>query len=144
MGSQRVRHDWVTKHKHMDLTYSEWLVFWSPGQISSVQFSRSVVSYSLRPHESQQARLPCPSPTPRVYPNPCLLSWWCHPTISSSVVPFSSCPKSFPASGSFQMSHKKKTKPGLEIKQIGGCQRQGVGSGKKMGEVGQRAKTSSY
>ena len=68
-----------------------------------VQFSRSVVSDSLRPHESQHARPPCPSPTPGVHPNPCPLSWWCHPTISSSVVPFSSCPQSFPASGSFQM-----------------------------------------
>ena len=55
-------------------------------------------------HELQHARLPCPSPTPRVHPNPCPLSWWCHPTISSSVVPFSSCSQSFPASGSFQMS----------------------------------------
>ena len=69
----------------------------------SVQFSCSVVSNSLQPHESQHARPPCPSPTPRVHPNPCALSWWCHPTISSSVVPFS-CPQSFPASGSFQMS----------------------------------------
>ena len=69
-----------------------------------VQFSRSVVSDSLWPHELQHARPPCPSPTPRVYPNPCSLSQWCHPTISSSVVPFSSCPQSFPASGSFQMS----------------------------------------
>ena len=68
------------------------------------QFSRSVVSYSLRPHELQHARPPCPSPTPGVHPNPRPLSWWCHPTISSSVVPFSSCPQSFPASGSFQMS----------------------------------------
>ena len=72
--------------------------------ISSVQFSRSVVSNALRPHELQHARPPCPSPTPGVHPNPCPLSWWCHPTISSSVVPFSSCPQSFPASGSFQMS----------------------------------------
>ena len=70
----------------------------------SVQFSHSVVSYSLQPHESQHARPPCPSPTPRVYSNSCPLSWWCHPTVSSSVVPFSSCPQSFPASGSFQMS----------------------------------------
>ena len=62
------------------------------------------MSNSLRLHEPQQARPPCPSPTPRVHPNPCPLSWWCHPTISSSVVPFSSCPQSFPASGSFQMS----------------------------------------
>ena len=72
--------------------------------MSSVQFSRSVVSDSLWPHEPQHARPPCPSPTPGVHPNPCPLSWWCHPTISSSVVPFSSCPQSFPASGSFQMS----------------------------------------
>ena len=72
--------------------------------ISSVQFSHSVVSDSLRPHEPQHARPPCPSPTPRVHPNPCPLSQWCHPTISSSVVPFSSCPQSFPESGSFQMS----------------------------------------
>ena len=70
----------------------------------SVQFSHSVVSDSLWPHEPQHARPPCPSPTPRVYPNPCPLSRWYHPTISSSVVPFSSCPQSFPASGSFQMS----------------------------------------
>ena len=70
----------------------------------SVHFSHSVVSDSLWPHELQHARPPCPSPTPRVYSNPCPLSWWCHPTISSSVVPFSSRPQSFPASGSFQMS----------------------------------------
>ena len=68
------------------------------------QFSRSVVSDSLQPCEPQHARPPCPLPAVRVYPNPCPLSWWCHPTISSSVVPFSSCPQSFPASGSFQMS----------------------------------------
>ena len=72
--------------------------------VSSVQFSRSVMSDSLRPHGLQHARPPCPSPTPRVYSNSCPLSWWCHPTISSSVVPFSSCPQSFPASGSFLMS----------------------------------------
>ena len=71
---------------------------------SSVQFGHSVVPYSLWPHELQHARLPCPSPTPRVYPNSCPLSQWCHPTISSSVVPFSSCLQSFPSSGSFQMS----------------------------------------
>ena len=70
----------------------------------SVQFSHSVVSDSLWPHESQHTRPPCPSPTPRVHPNPCSLSGWCHPTISSSVVPFSSCPQSFPTSGSFSMS----------------------------------------
>ena len=61
------------------------------------------MSDSLWPHESQHSRLPCPSQTPGVYPNPCPLSQWCHPTISSSVIPISSCPQSFPASGSFQM-----------------------------------------
>ena len=70
----------------------------------SVQFSHSVVSDSLQPHESQHARPPCPSPTPGAYSNSCPSSRWCHPTTSSSVVPFSSCPQSFPASGSFQMS----------------------------------------
>ena len=68
------------------------------------QFSHSVMSDSLRPHGLQHARPPCPSPTPGVHPNPCPLSQWCHPTISSSVVLFPSCPQSFPASGSFQMS----------------------------------------
>ena len=72
--------------------------------LSSVQFIRSVVSNSLQPHGLQHARLPCPSPTPGVYSNSCPLSQWCHPTISSSVVPFSSCLPSFPASESFQMS----------------------------------------
>ena len=71
---------------------------------SSVQFSHSVVSNSLQPHESQCARPPSPSPTPGVYPNPCPSSRWCHPAISSSVIPFSSCPRSLPASGSFPMS----------------------------------------
>ena len=71
---------------------------------SSVQFSHSVLSDSLRPHEPQHTRPPCPSLTPGVHPNPCQLSWWCHPEVLSSVVPFSSCPQSFPASGSFQMS----------------------------------------
>ena len=72
---------------------------------SSVQFSCSVVSNSLRPHELQHDRPPCPSPTPGVYSNSCTLSRWCHPTSSSSVIPFSSHLQSFPASGSFQMSH---------------------------------------
>ena len=72
---------------------------------SSVQFSPSVMSDSLQPHKLQLARPPCPSPTPGVHPNPCPSSGqWCHPTISSSVIPFSFCPQSFPASGSFQMS----------------------------------------
>ena len=73
-------------------------------QFSSVQFSRSFMSDSLRPHESQHSRPPCPSPAPGVYPNSCPSSRWCHPAISSSVVPFSSCPQSLPTSGSFPMS----------------------------------------
>ena len=77
-------------------------VIWKPAY-GSVQFSCSVVSDSLQPQEPQHARPPCPSPTPGVYPNPCPLSWWCYPTISSSIVLFS-CPQSFPASGSFPMS----------------------------------------
>ena len=71
---------------------------------NSVQFSRSVVSDSLPPHELQHTRPPCPSPTPGVYPISCPLSQWCHSTISSSVVPFSSRLQTFPASGSFQIS----------------------------------------
>ena len=73
-------------------------------QFSSVQFSHSVVSDSLRPHESQHAGPPCLSPTPRVHSDSCPSSQWCHPAISSSVVPFSSCPQSLPASESFPMS----------------------------------------
>ena len=72
--------------------------------LSSVQFSHSVVSDSLQPHESQLARTPCPSPTPRVHSDSRLSSQWCHPAISSSDVPFSSCPQSLPASGPFPMS----------------------------------------
>ena len=71
---------------------------------SSDQISRSVVSNSLQPHESQNARPPCPSPTPGVHSDSRLSSQWCHPAISSSVVPFSSCPQSLPASESFPMS----------------------------------------
>ena len=90
-------------------TYIAWFSYYkltrSIFKISKlVQFSRSVVSDSLQPPESQHTRPPCPSPTPRVYPNSCPLSWWCHLTISSSVVPFSFCLQSFPTSGSFQMS----------------------------------------
>ena len=72
--------------------------------IKQVQFSHSVMCDSLQPHGLQHARLPCPSPTPRAYSNSCPLSQWYHPTISSAVVPFSSCLQSFPASGSFPMS----------------------------------------
>ena len=74
------------------------------GIFSSVQFSHSVMSDSSWPHGPQHTRPPCPSPTPRVYSNSSPLSWWCHPTISSSAFPFSSCLQSFPASRSFQMS----------------------------------------
>ena len=90
MGSQRVGHDWVTNTFTFHFS-----------SVYSVQFSRSVASDSLRLHEPQHARPPCPSPTPGVHPNPCPLNRWCHPTISSSVIPFSSNPQSFPASGSF-------------------------------------------
>ena len=72
--------------------------------ISSVQFSRSVVSDTLQPHELQHTRPPCPSPTPGVHPNSCLSSRWCHPAISSSVIFFSSCPQPLPALESFPMS----------------------------------------
>ena len=90
---------WKNNHELSDLKQCK-----LSADISSVQFSRSVVSDSLWPHGLQHSRPPCPSPTPRAYPNSCPSSWWCHPTISSSVVPFSSCPQSFPASGSFQLS----------------------------------------
>ena len=83
---------------HFSLFICSW------GKLYSVQFSRSVMSNSLRLHEPQHTRPPCPSPTPRVYPISCPLSQWCHPTISSFVISFSSCLKSFSASGSLQMS----------------------------------------
>ena len=73
-------------------------------RFSSVQFSCSIVAESLQPHGLQHTRLPCPSPTPGTYSNSCPLSSWCHPTITSSVVPFSSCLQSFPAVGSFPVS----------------------------------------
>ena len=79
-------------------------IYWGTFIVSSVQFSCSVVSGSLRPHELQHARPPCPSPTPRVHPNSCPSSRWCHPAISNSVVHFSSCSQSLPASESFPMS----------------------------------------
>ena len=101
----------VYLHMIFSITYTtifmihSWLILWlQDPQIWKVQFSCSVVSHSLKPHEPQHARPPCPSQTPRVHPNPYPLSRWCHPTVSSSVFSFSSCPQSFPASGSFQMS----------------------------------------
>ena len=90
----------MKKDLGMVMLFAQFRLFW----IISVQFSHSVVSDSLRPHGLQHVRSPCPSPTPGVYSNSSPLSRWCHPTISSSVVPFSSCPQSFPASGSFLMS----------------------------------------
>ena len=80
-------------------------IFYIYIHVMSVQFRHSVMSDSLRPHGLQHARFPCPSPTPRACSNSCASSWWWHATISSSIVPFSSCLQSFPASGSFQMSH---------------------------------------
>ena len=100
--------DWVTKHSAKLILPScipfHVLKWMDLSSINSVQFSRSVVSNSLWSHEPQQARPPCPSPTPGVYSNSCPLSQWCHPTISSSVIPFSSHLQSFPASGAFPMS----------------------------------------
>ena len=133
MGSHRVGHDWrdtasavildqaSSWEPHLNLKKYifnfNWRIIalqycvgfcqttvWISHRFSSVQFSSSVVSDSLQPHESQRARPPCPSPTPRDYSNSYPLSRWCHPAISSSVVPFSSCPQSLPASGSFPMS----------------------------------------
>ena len=87
---------WVTHHSiHYNVPFMP---------LSSVHFSSSVMSDSLQPHERQHVRLPCPLPTPGVYPNPCPLSQWCHPAILSSVVPFSSCSQTLPASGYFPMS----------------------------------------
>ena len=79
---------------------------WYMAETNTIQFSHSVLSDSLRPHELQHARPLCPSPTPRVYPNSCPLSWWCYPNISSSVVPFSSHLQFFPPLGSFQTSQR--------------------------------------
>ena len=88
-------------HRTFENSYTKKMHFHS---FSSVQFSHSVVSDSLRPHESQHVRPPCPSPTPRVHSNSCPSNWWCDPAISSSVIPFSSCLQSLPATGSFPMS----------------------------------------
>ena len=101
---------WTVAHQappSMDFSRQEYwsgLPFPSPLKPLSVQFSHSVVSDCLRPHESQHSRPPCPSPTPRVHSDSRPSSQWCHPAISSSVVPFSSCPQSLPASESFPVS----------------------------------------
>ena len=114
LWSQQKISMYIEKLKSNKLTYR--CRNWVPGKlsdplkvtkliwVSSVQFSRSVVFNYLRPHESQHARPPCPSTTPRVHSNSHPSSRWCHPAISSSVVPFSSCPQSLPASESFPMS----------------------------------------
>ena len=99
-------HFWRVKTSYL-LNVPQFVLIWCflVVQFSSVQSSCSAMSDSLWPHELQHARPPCPSPTPGVHPNSCASSWWCHPAISSSVAPFSSCPQSLPASGSFPMSH---------------------------------------
>ena len=91
-----ILYPWATREAHTTCEKSKWS--------HSVQISHSVMSDSLWPHESQHARPPCPSPTPGVYSNSCPSSQWYHPAISSSVVPFSACPQSLPASESFPMS----------------------------------------
>ena len=92
------------KYRNLNILHVQRLTHWAIYERLSIQFSRSVMSDSLRPHGLQHTRPPCPSPTPRAYSDSCPLSQRCHPTISSSVVPFSSCLQSFPASRSFQMS----------------------------------------
>ena len=92
----------------MWISYENFFLFFAQNLLSklcrTVQFSRSFVSDPLQPHELQQARPPCLSPTPGVHPNSCPSSWWCHPAIASSVIPFFSCPHSLPTSESFPMS----------------------------------------
>ena len=95
---------WVPSWEAEGGQASTWAKSMQTRQLSSIQFSRSVMSNPLWPHGLQHARLPCPSPTPGAYSNSCPLNRWCHPTISSSVVPLSSCLQSFPASGSFSVS----------------------------------------
>ena len=113
MPSSR-RSSWPTDWTWVSCIAGRFFTVWATREtFSSVQFSCSVMSDSLRPHGLQHDRPPCPSPTPRAYSNSCPLSWWCHPTISSSVIPFSSLLQSFPASGSFQM---RKLEPLTSIK----------------------------
>ena len=102
-----IKRKWTHKQESLS-NFKPCFLYQSPSQtllplLSSLQFSHSVMSDSLQPQGLQQARPPCPSPTPRVYSNSCPSSHWCHPTISSSVFPFSSCLQSLPASESFQM-----------------------------------------
>ena len=107
---QKIWRDHGSSHGYQIPSYSTFNVYWVLEKFlnfnisQSVQFSRSVVSDSLWPHESQHARPPCPSPTPGAHSDSRSSSPWCHPAISSSVVPFSSCPQSLPASESFPMS----------------------------------------
>ena len=112
---QTLRHDWCFKEGNwlVSKVNCNWfsmghfgIVFLFQWMAGSVQFSHSAMSSSLRPHEPQHARPPCASPVPGVYPNSCPLSQWCYRTISSSVVPYSSCPQSFPTSGSFPVSQR--------------------------------------
>ena len=104
MSNSSVTSRTVVHHSPLSMGFSR-QEYWNRLPFPSrVQFSCSVLSNSLQPHGLQHARPPCPSPTPGVYSNSCPLSWWCHPTISPSVIPCSSCLQSFPESGSFQMS----------------------------------------
>ena len=100
---------WCSAYQELPTQCFSHITFWKLGDkfrsiLLSVQFSHSVMSDSLQTHESQHSRPPCPSPTPGVHSNSCPSSRWCHPAISSSVVPFSFCPQSLPASRSFPMS----------------------------------------
>ena len=113
MPSSR-RSSWPTDWTWVSCIAGRFFTVWATREtFSCVQFSWLVMSDSLRPHGLQHDRPPCPSPTPRAYSNSCPLSWWCHPTISSSVITFSSLLQSFPASGSFQM---RKLEPLTSIK----------------------------
>ena len=109
MGSQRIRHVYTTDQQQHSKDAC-WCIPFNNKYCNSSKYilfssvSRSVVYDSLQPYGLQHARPPCPSPTPRDYSNSCTLSWWCHPTISSSVISFSSCLQIFPTSGSFPMS----------------------------------------
>ena len=90
-------------HRHVQSWRGQFPLQLHEQSLRSVQFSHSVMSDSLQPHGLQHTRPPCALPTPGVYPNSCPFNWWCHPTISSPIIPFSSCLQSFPSSGSFQM-----------------------------------------